>query len=54
MFKGEKIEQMALCGSNLIVFTSKFGANNGDETGRFYMINSKGKKILLKKWFLAG
>lgn len=54
VFKGEKIEQMALCGNNLIVFTSKFGANNGDETGRFYMINSKGKKILLKKWFLAG
>ena len=54
VFNGEKIEQIALCGSNLIVFTSKFVANNGDETGRFYMINSKGEKILLKKWFLAG
>jgi hypothetical protein len=45
---------MALCGNNLIVFTSKFVANNGDETGRFYMISSNGKKILLKKWFVAG
>lgn len=53
-FKGENIEEINSCGSNLMVFTNAYDEKTGYSTGKYYMLNSKGKKVLLKKWLLAG
>ena len=54
VFKGENIKEIISCGNNLVVITNGYDSKYSTGIGKCYLFNSKGKKTLLKKWFLAG
>lgn len=54
VFKGENIIKLISCGNNLVIILNGFDKKANCGIGKAYLINYKGKKILLKKWYLVG